>query len=211
MNANTANAIKPDHREDILQAAIEVFGHVGYAAASTNEIVRQAKVSKGLLFHHFTSKEKLYMACQLYMMEEYGRFMLARLNFTSADFFERILYSLRVKMEFGRKNPKFLALINRAWYMEGENDPLKASEDIIKEAAKLTIETFFEGVDTSRFREGLPMVKVIDYTRLALEAGWARFSGRNGNDTEAILKNIDIFFTEAEEIISLLRDGAYGS
>ena len=199
------------HREDILRAAIAEFGKAGYAAASTNEIVKNAKVSKGLLFHHFTNKEKLYTACQLHVMMQYGQFMTKRVHFTSPDLFDRILESLRIKMEFGCKNPEFLALTNRVWYMEDDNSILKQpeAEASIMKIMQEYMAAFFNGVDTTKFREGLELAKVMDYTRLAMEASWARFSHRHGNDTEAIIKDIDSYFTEAKEILSLLKYGVY--
>lgn len=41
----------------LLEAGLDVFGRKGYAAASVNEIVRQAGCSKGAFYCHFASKE----------------------------------------------------------------------------------------------------------------------------------------------------------
>ena len=202
---------KNEHREDILRAAIAEFGRAGYKAASTNEIVKNAKVSKGLLFHHFTNKEKLYTACQLHVMEQYGKFMANNFNSTNPDLFERIMEGLRIKMEFGRQNPAFLALVNRAGNAEdGEHFLRKPEiESFIAESMQAYAATFFEGVDVSNFREGIGLEKVMDYTRLALEASWTRFSGRYNDDIAALLGDIDSYFAEAEEILFLLKNGAY--
>jgi len=210
MSANPG--VAAEHKEDILHAAIAEFGRVGYGAASTNEIVKHAKVSKGLLFHYFKNKEQLYTACQLYVMEQYGQFMATHFEFPSTDFFDRILHGLRAKMEFGRKNPEFLTITNRAWYMESEKDLLNRPEikDFIVKSMEQYTAAFFDGIDTTRLRGGVELGKLMDYTRLAMEASWVRFSNRHNNDTEAMVGDIDSYFKEAEEIISLLRDGAYG-
>lgn len=52
--------IKQDSRRKILMAAIVEFGEKGYEAASTNQICRQAEISKGLLFHYYKSKQALF-------------------------------------------------------------------------------------------------------------------------------------------------------
>ncbi len=39
-----------------MNAAISIFATQGYAHASTDEIVKRAGISKGLLFHYFISK-----------------------------------------------------------------------------------------------------------------------------------------------------------
>ena len=51
---------KPDSRRRILDAAIAEFAARGYEAASTNRICQQAEISKGLLFHYYQNKKKLF-------------------------------------------------------------------------------------------------------------------------------------------------------
>jgi len=207
------------HKEDILKAAIAEFGKMGYKAASTNEIVKNAKVSKGLLFHYFTSKQKLYTACQLYVMEQYGKFMQKHRDISSPDFFDRILSNLRIKMQFGCKNPELLVMINRSMVLEREDNPLSrpALEAYVlkqMEGEPSTIDeaiasSFFNDIDTSPFREGSDLAKVMDYARLTLEASWQRFTKLHNNDIEAMVQDLESYFSEAEEIVELLKHGAY--
>lgn len=49
-------------RRKILDAAIDVFGDVGYAAAGWNTIIERTGMTKGALYHHFDSKESLASA-----------------------------------------------------------------------------------------------------------------------------------------------------
>lgn len=46
-------------RRKILDAAIDVFGEVGYAAAGWGTIIERTGMTKGALYHHFDSKEAL--------------------------------------------------------------------------------------------------------------------------------------------------------
>lgn len=46
----------------ILDAALEVFAAHGYEGASIHAIAQRAGVSKANVFHHFASKEQLYLA-----------------------------------------------------------------------------------------------------------------------------------------------------
>jgi len=201
------------HKEDILKAAIAEFGKVGYAAASTNEIVKNAKVSKGLLFHHFKNKEGLYKECQFYVLDEYAKYMLQRVDFSSPDIFERLLSNLHIKMEFGRKNPEFLSLINRVMHMEdeasnvirSEADKMKVFENMNKKMADL-----FIGLDVTKLRAGMDLVKVMDFTGLILEASWVRYYKLHQNDPETIAQHMESFLAEAEEIIGVLKFGFYG-
>ena len=221
MNANNpvaaqdptaASAPLNGNREDILNAAIKVFGQVGYAAASTNDIVKRANVSKGLLFHHFKNKQTLYTACQLYVMEQYGKFMEQHFDLSGTDFFDRILSNLRLKMEFGKRRPELLALINRAWYADGEENTLtrQAVQDYIMQSPQgPAFAQFFEGIDTTVFREGLDLNKVLAYTRMILEASWVQYSKKHQDDSEVMAREMDDYISECEEIIALIRDGVY--
>lgn len=49
-------------RRRILQAAVEQFTHNGYEASSVDEICSLAGVSKGAFYHHFPSKQALFLA-----------------------------------------------------------------------------------------------------------------------------------------------------
>jgi AcrR family transcriptional regulator len=46
-------------RSAIVSAALELFAKKGFSATTTDEIARKAKVSKGLIFSYFPSKEDL--------------------------------------------------------------------------------------------------------------------------------------------------------
>lgn len=49
-------------RQKLLDAAIDLFSEVGYAAAGLGEIIGRAGMTKGALYHHFDSKEALATA-----------------------------------------------------------------------------------------------------------------------------------------------------
>jgi AcrR family transcriptional regulator len=49
-------------RRKILDAAIDVFSEVGYAAAAWGTIIERTGMTKGALYHHFDSKESLASA-----------------------------------------------------------------------------------------------------------------------------------------------------
>ena len=48
-----------DKQERILTTALELFANEGYNAVSTSKIAKQAEVSEGLIFRHFTNKRGL--------------------------------------------------------------------------------------------------------------------------------------------------------
>src|SRR5437764_5949578 len=63
-----------DRRAAILDAALEVFGHRGYHAASIDEIAHAAGISKALIYEHFPSKRDLHVSLlEVHVHEIFGR------------------------------------------------------------------------------------------------------------------------------------------
>ncbi len=58
----TKVAIPSETRTQILRAAVKCFAHSGYAAASVQQIVGDAKVSKPALYYYFKDKAGLFQA-----------------------------------------------------------------------------------------------------------------------------------------------------
>ena len=49
-------------RNHLLEAAMRRFANYGYAAASVDDICKDAGVSKGAFYHHFQSKQVIFLA-----------------------------------------------------------------------------------------------------------------------------------------------------
>ncbi|MGF1788475.1 TetR/AcrR family transcriptional regulator [Photobacterium swingsii] len=56
-------------KQQAIQAAIELFATQGYEKTSITQVCESAKVSKGLVFHHFKNKEDLLRAVFARMAE----------------------------------------------------------------------------------------------------------------------------------------------
>lgn len=61
---------KEFRRNQILQIALHLFIHQGYHGTKTSQISREARISEGLLFHYFPTKESLLE--ELVKMGVYG-------------------------------------------------------------------------------------------------------------------------------------------
>ena len=72
-------------RSTLLAHARQVFAQKGYTDASTDEMVRRAKLTKGALYHHFANKHDLYRA----VIEDMGAELVARLEAAAATRPER--------------------------------------------------------------------------------------------------------------------------
>lgn len=63
-------------RQQLFMAALEVAGEKGYHKTRVDDIVARAGLSKGALYHQFSSKRELFIAMFKEMMEQYRQGML---------------------------------------------------------------------------------------------------------------------------------------
>ena len=68
--------LKKSKQDNMINGSLKVFAAGGFRHASTDEIVAEAEVSKGLLFHYFYSKAGLYE----FLTEYSARFALVELG-----------------------------------------------------------------------------------------------------------------------------------
>lgn len=80
--------LKKEKQDRIINAALKIFALRGYRHASTDEIVREAEISKGLLFHYFDSKPGLYAFLCDYSVRFAALELRAGIDPMTADLFD---------------------------------------------------------------------------------------------------------------------------
>ena len=98
----------------MINAAIKVFGMQGYRHASTDEIVKEADISKGLLFHYFGSKLGLYTFVYDYSVRFMTLELKACINPLTTELFELMKQMEQGKMHAMRAYPYMQQFLNRA-------------------------------------------------------------------------------------------------
>jgi len=99
-------------REQILGAADQLFGEVGYDAASTREIALRSGVNKALIHYHFRSKEDLYLAVLDRYYQRLNQLLAAQLT-AETGFRERMTRLIDVYMDFLAENLGFSRIVQR--------------------------------------------------------------------------------------------------
>ena len=77
-------------QKQIKAAAIELFSHSGYDAASVADICEKAGVSKGAFYHHFPSKQSLFLE----IMQDWLS-GIDQLLFTNGEIYESVPQRIR--------------------------------------------------------------------------------------------------------------------
>src|SRR5690606_718836 len=78
----------------------------GYDRASTNQIVKEAGIGKGMLFYYFKSKWDLYIYLFDYSLDVIREEFLNKIDRNIDDFIDLLSHISRVKFQFFLKNPE---------------------------------------------------------------------------------------------------------
>ncbi|MEH7436126.1 TetR/AcrR family transcriptional regulator [Neobacillus drentensis] len=143
----------------IINAAIKEFAQKGYSNASTNEIVKEAGISKGLLFHYFQNKKQLFLFLFDSCVELISDDFYKKIDLTETDFFQRIRQSVLIKMELLAQYPDLFKFVEKA-YMDDAADIQAEMQKKIRELNHINIGKIYEGIDVSKFRDDIDIQKI---------------------------------------------------
>ncbi|WP_242822113.1 TetR/AcrR family transcriptional regulator [Ethanoligenens harbinense] len=154
-------SLNAEKQARILNAALEEFAKKGYKNASTNEIVRKAGISKGLLFHYFGNKKRLYLFLYDYANDVFTNEFFNRLDYGRADLFKRLKQMIELKIELSRKHPDLYEFMVCATL-----EDVGGIKSEIETKSRISIQDSmaraFGGLDTSGLKEGLDLRRVLE-------------------------------------------------
>lgn len=192
-------SLKPEKRERILNAAMKEFTQKGFESASTNEIVKEASISKGLLFHYFKNKKDLFLFLYNYLLEIYLNEFFGKINWSDQDIFIRLKQMLLLKLELLKKYPEMFNFIKAAYFEESveiKNDLGSRNKELIAESYN----KLFADIDISKFREEVDIKRGINIIVWTLEGYSAQEEGKikllalDQINYEEMLEEIDNYF-----------------
>jgi TetR/AcrR family transcriptional regulator len=159
-------SLDSEKQDRIINAAIKEFAQKGYDSASTNEIVKEAGISKGLLFHYFQSKKQLFFFLFDYCYNLVADEFFKKVDLTERDFFKRVRQAVHIKMDLQSKYPDILTFIQEAFMQDSPE--IKVEFDKKKqELNAVNTGIIYDGIDLSKFRDDVDpqkILKIISWT-----------------------------------------------
>ena len=149
-----------DKRERILNAAMKEFRY-GYVKASTDVVVKEAGISKGLLFHYFGTKEQLYVFLVRQASELVQKDYFDMMNLGHKDILEGFWQLALLKKDITDKYPFLYAFINGTNTHMSDFPDLELTEPLMQKQFAVYQE-LYDRCDTSLFREDIDHKKAID-------------------------------------------------
>lgn len=192
--------LKKEKQDKMINAALKVFCFSDYRRASTDDVVKEAGISKGLLFHYFTNKAGLYGFLYAYSMKYLAIELYQTVSIKEHDFFELIRQTEQAHLRVMKQYPYMVAFLNRA-----EEETAEEVVSLISEKRKERngeYQKIFERADIEGWKPGLDV---------EIAKNILRFTIRGIED--AYLKSEDFIPEELiqciEEYISFLKPGMY--
>lgn len=197
--------MEEEKRERVIAAALKEFNR-GYHLANMDKIVKEAGISKGLIFHYFGSKRGLFLFLIKYSAEiinnEYAKVILS-----SRDFLENVVAVSRLALEITFQYPTIYGFLLKAFFALNEVFPEGLPKDM-PNLNRTLLQKILEKSDKSLFRDDIDKGKAQNIVMWTMN-GFSESLLRYGNEMENYEAHYDRLMKEFEEYVELLRKLLY--
>lgn len=156
----------PKEKQDrMINAALKVFALQGYRHAGTDEIVKEASISKGLLFHYFGSKLGVYTFVYDYSVRYMALEMKTTVHSKEKNLFEVLKQMESARTHAMRNYPYMQQFLNRS-LTEDVKEALMAVENQKNAFVELcrSIEAQIDYSILPQHVDGEKLRKMLDFT-----------------------------------------------
>lgn len=198
--------VDPEKKERIINSAMKEFSVNTFQKASTNTIVEDAAISKGLLFHYFGNKEKLYNYLEYFVIKVIMESIIDGLDWEQKDIILRLKEIAMIKLKVFQKYPYLTDFSLIVFKDKTADEIMHINPDFPLE---LYSEIYTKNVDYALFKEGIDVKKAIDIIRWTLE----KYSDEVRLEIQKGQREFDYRFIEKEFLsyITILKSSFYKS
>ncbi len=197
--------LKEEKKQNILNACLKEFALNGYQKASTNQMVKEANISKGLLFHYFINKKTLYLYLYDYVTNIYKKEFDSFINISEYDLIERMKQAVDKKLEITMKYPLLFKFIEKALLEDAKavkNEIIEKNNELMKYGKQL-----FGRIDTSKFKDDIEHEKIINIIMWTFKG----FEDQVINQAKVTgcIENYGVIMKQLDQYINLFKDLFY--
>lgn len=197
--------MEEEKRDRILNAAMKEFNK-GFKNAHTDEIVHEAGISKGLLFHYFGNKENLYEFVFRYAIDVVVREYYDMINLEQRDILERMWQAILLKIDLSYKYPTMFDFLTTA-YKENHNG---ISTQVYAQILGEAVPRLLSNIDESLFKEGIDpklALNVIRWTQIGYSN--SQLDSIDSVSIKDYQKEYERFLNEIKQYFTLFREVFY--
>lgn len=193
-----------DKKRKIINSAMKEFSKNSFQKASTNVIVEEARISKGLLYHYFGTKKKLYDYLEYFALKVMAKNIREKMDWNQEDIFLRIKEVSLIKFELLKDYPYLADFSLKLFEDQSVEEIMRKNPDFPLE---LQNQIYTHKIDFSLFKEGVDVEKAINIIQWTIEKSGEEYRRqiKNGSmefDYKKIEKEIFVY-------VDLLKDCFY--
>ncbi len=136
--------VREQSRKQIVEAAFRCFAKDGFNLTSMAVIAKEAEVSKGLIYHHFASKEDVLLAVFNNLVEETQGIWQMNLEETSPKVLLSSMIDLTV--QFMESHPGWVRLMIHLVLQEDVVEGLSEHIEMLRQAKVFQVKPIFEAL-----------------------------------------------------------------
>lgn len=184
-----------DKRARIINSALDEFGSNSYDKASTNNIVKNAGISKGLLFHYFKSKQELYDYLEKFVIQKMMDVILEKIDWNETDIFNRIKQIAIIKMGVIAKYPGIETFGKVIYERKSMNEIKAMAENLIPD---IYHQVYTKNINMNRFKDHMDsrmVIRIIQWTLEKYAEEQMEIMRKTGNkmDYSEIISGMDVY------------------
>jgi len=200
-------SLEEEKRERILNAAMTECLN-GYKKASTDNIVREAGISKGLLFHYFGTKENLYNYLVDYAVATVQREYIDLINVYQPDILDSIWQLSLLKRDLSVRYPTIFEFLTRV-YVDDKDCPAKEHLAKFHLIQSKMMQDIYAHCNKELFREDIAADKVIEIITWTVNGFSTSKVTQAGDNLSAVIQNYDSFLDEFKALLDILKKCFY--
>lgn len=193
-----------EKKDQIINSALEEFSKNRFEKASTNNIVKNANISKGLLYYYFKSKKELYEYLQTFVIKIFINALKDKIDWNESDIIERIKQIIMIKLEVANRYPYIINFFNMLFR---NKSPQEIRKITLGSSQELYNKIYYHNIDYTKFKDNTDVARVTNIIRLTLE----KFAEEQQEKARATNSDIDVkaYMNELNNYMDILRDAFY--
>lgn len=168
-------SIEREKRNNIINSAMKEFSKNSFQNASTNVIAKEAGISKGLLFHYFGTKERLYKFLEFFSIKVVTDEIVNKMDWNQQDIFLRLKEISLIKFKLLEEYP-YLTDFSFVVFQDKTADEIMQIEPGFP--LELYSKIYTHNIDFTLFKDNIDQKKAIDIVRWTIEKYGDDFRGR---------------------------------
>ncbi|MDX8367945.1 TetR/AcrR family transcriptional regulator [Cytobacillus sp. IB215665] len=187
-----------ERKQELLEAALDVFSQKSYEDASLNSIIKKAGISKGTFYYHFGDKQELY----IFLLESSSK---AKWDFINnkiheykernaeIDIFDMFKLQARIGVEFAITFPKYYKL-TKMMLKEKNNEIFEVAINTLgRDSGEILVNMIDKAVEDGIFKEEFPRDFIVKSVSYMFSHFNEIFNEEDDFDLNRTLQNLELF------------------